>query len=143
MKKRRVFLISQGARLGKQCFPLKRRTWVGLVGLNVVVAKDAVVRGEFGVGQFMRKHLSVGTARDVAGDLGKNFCEGGGEFSERGILLGREIVLDEISALYDATDGFWAGGATDEIFHAQHRVADASGDRDDRAAGGVAAVPFL
>jgi hypothetical protein len=50
MKKRRVFLISQSAGLGKQFFPLERRAGVGLVGLDVIVTKDAAVRREFGVG---------------------------------------------------------------------------------------------
>ena len=143
MKERGVFLISQGAGLRNQFFPLECRARIGLVSLNVIVAEDTLVGGEFGIGQFLRDYLTIGTTRNIAGDLGKNFCEGGGEFGERGVLLRRKIVLDEIGALHDATDGFRAGRAPDEVFHAQHRVTDASGDRDDRTTGGVAAVPFL
>ena len=130
-----------GAGAVDDAVPVEGGAGVGLVGLDMVVAEDAAVGFEGFVGKFARDELAGGVARIVAGDFGEHFAEGGGEFGEGGVLLRREIVLDEVGVLDRAAHGSGARGMADEILRVDHRVFDRGRDGDRGATGGVGLIP--
>src|SRR5436305_14577523 len=122
--------MQQQAGVVDHVIPLKRWAGIVFVGLNMVMAKDAVVRCQIVIRQFLGNHFALGVVWIIASDFGKDFCEGGRELDEGVVLLRREIVLIKLVALHGAFDQFIARGVADKVFRANPAVSEFFGYGD-------------
>src|SRR5260370_32973837 len=135
--------VDKLAGIVNEVVPLKRRAGVHFVGLDMEVAKDTLVILELVIGQFVRDEFAGGVARVVAPDFRKYFAERSRKPDEGLVLLGREIVLNQIRPLNGALDRFRAGRVTNKTFGANPSVAKARRDVDASGSVGLAGVPLL
>ena len=123
-------------------FPVQRRAGIGLVFLDVIMAEHALISGEFIVRQFARNQFPLRVLRIFALQLRKNFAERRRKFRQRGILLRRVIVLHQALALNHAAHRLVARGAANKIFHTHTAATEAFGDRQNRFARRIRAIPL-
>lgn len=123
-------MLEEPAGVVDDVVPLEGVAGVGLVVLDVVVAQDALVGCEVGVGEFVSDEGAVGVAGVVAAEVGEDFAKGRGEADECVVLLSREVVLAALLALHFADDEAWSDGAADESWSADAAIALPAWDGD-------------
>src|SRR6266566_1533019 len=135
--------VDELAGIVNEVVPLKRRARVHFVGLDMEVAKDTLVILELVIGQFVRDEFTGRVARVVAPDFRKHFAQRSRKPDEGLVLLGREIVLNQIRPLNGAPDRFWPGRVTNKAFGANASIAKAWRDVDSSGSVRLAGVPLL
>src|SRR5258705_2723789 len=135
--------VQQFARAVDDGIPLEGRTGIRLVGLNMVMTKNAFVLLQFIVRQFLWNQFPIRVMGIVALNFWKHFAKRRGQLNERFILLGSEIVLYQIIALNRPANQLRARGMTHKTFVANAAVAELPRDCDAHLAIGIFGVPFL
>ena len=135
--------VEQFARAINDGFPLEGGTGIGLVGLNMVMTKNALVLIQFFIGQLLRNQLSIGVMGVIAFDFWKNFAKRRGQLDERLILLRSKIVLEQFLTLNCPPNQFGSRRMADETFGANAAVAKLLRDRDADLAVAILGVPFF
>jgi len=135
-------LTHQAPGMADEAVPLEGRAGVHLVGLDVEMAEDALVVLEVGFRQFAADELSGSVPGVIAFDPGQDFAQCGGKPDQGLVLLGREIVLEEVAALDDALHGPRPGRAADERHGSEPSIAIDLRDRNACRAAGLSGVPF-
>ncbi len=136
-------LLHQRLRAADYFFPVEGGAGVGFVFLDVVVADHALEVLPLLVGQDMRDEIALLVLRVGELNLGKHFREGGGEFDQRVVLLGSEVVLIKLLALDGALDQFLAGGFAVEGFGPHTDMAHGAGRAKMHHAFFVGDVPLV
>src|SRR5439155_16457464 len=108
-----------------------RRTWVLLVRLNVIMAKQTLIPPQLIIRKFVRNQLALLVARIVALHLGEDRAERRRELDQRRVLLGRQVILVIGLALHHAGDDAVARGAQDDRLIANAAPFIAGGNVDD------------
>lgn len=101
--------------MGGEAVPIECGAGIDFVSLNVVVADEALVVIELGVGDFDAEEIALLIARVITFDFREGFAKGGGEFDQGGVLLGGEVVLDEVAVLDFPVNWCGTGGPGYEI----------------------------
>ena len=107
------------------------------------MADEAAMGFELVVGKFCADQTAGLVFRIIECDVGEDAGEGGGEFRERFVLFGSEIVLQQFATLDFALDWFGSNRTSDKIFGANATRLMRSGDLDVSAIFVVLLVPAI
>ena len=129
--------VKQFARANNEGVPLEGRTGVRLVGLDMVMAKNALILFQFLIGQLLRNELSIGVMGIIAFYFWKYFAKRRGELNQRRVLLGGKIVLEQFLALNGPANQFGSRGMTHKALGANAAIAELLRDCDAHFAVGV------
>src|SRR4051794_23414033 len=95
----------------------------------MIVTEPAAVSGELPVSELLRaRHVAEQRMRVILAQPREDAAERRGEFGQGGVLLGREIILDQRTALNRSGDRTRAGRTADKMGVRDTRITNTSGD---------------